>query len=180
MNNYRINSADELSDSAIKIILQNWEIKEWLSMKPSAFRKKFRHSVFHLLTDTDGNILCFARINADFSLLIENNIYRFAEFVGFVSVEKRKGHGSALLQLIRKHAEDNKLQLIGFCDKSLRGFYTKNGLEILADKAGWIYEKEDTEWISSTDHDIIVLNLIESDKALLSRLCKEFPAYLMS
>jgi hypothetical protein len=178
MNNHVIKSADQLSDIEIGIILTTWQAEEWLSMDALVFREKFKRSVFHLLTDTDKNILSLVRINNDFALRIREKVYAFAEFVGFVAVEKQKRYGSFLLQEVINEAKLNGLQMIGFCEKELRGFYQKNNIEILAGKARSILERENGGWISSTDDDILVLNLTEENKKLLNGLGEEYAAYL--
>ncbi|MCG2613328.1 GNAT family N-acetyltransferase [Terrimonas sp. NA20] len=177
MNNFITKSADQLADTEIGVILTNWEMKEWMAMDAPTFRHKFRHSEFYLLIDKNECILSLARINNNFSLRIPDKTYNFAEFVGFVSVEKQKGYGSLLLRKITKEAKDRNIQMIGFCEQRLRSFYTKNGMEVLADKARSIYEEQDGEWIESTDDDIVVLNLSEENKDVLNSLRKDFPAY---
>ena len=179
MSKHLIKEADQLSDTEITTILTAWDIEEWRSMKKETFREKFKDSLFHLLTDNNDTILSLARINQKFSLSIKEDVCSFAEFVGFVSVEKHKGYGSVLLQLTKEHAKKNDIQLIGFCKKELRPFYRKNDIELMEDKASFILETENGEWASSTDDDILILNLSQEQKNLLSGLMKDKPAYLI-
>ncbi len=179
MSKHLIKKADQLSDTEITTILTAWEIEEWKSMKKETFREKFKDSMFHLLTDSNDTLLSVARINQTFSLSIKEDVYDFAEFVGFVAIKKNEGFGSGLLQLIKKQAKQNEIQLIGFCKKELRPFYKKNDIELLEDQAFFILEKENGEWIPSTDDDILVLNLSQEQKNLLSGLTKDKPACLV-
>ncbi|MET0461759.1 MAG: hypothetical protein ABW007_01340 [Chitinophagaceae bacterium] len=180
MGNYTVKSVDQLADLEIDVILVNWNVKEWLPMNASMFRKTFRQSVFHFLSDPNGNILSLARVNNDFPLQIQDKIYQFAEFVGFVSVEKQKGHGSSLLQEISREAKRQGTQLIGFCERQLRTFYTRNGMDLLTGKARSIFEQTNGEWTPSTDDDIIVLNLSEQNRKLLNGLGEQCRAYFIS
>lgn len=173
MINYFIKSINALTDEEIQIIGKHLNMGQF---SVSDFRQLFLTSDFHLLTDNE-HLVSFARINYDFNLKIGDDSYSFAEFVGFVSITKGNGYGSKLLKKIIQNLINNHIECIGFCEKPLRPFYEKNNIEILYEKASFIKECVDGEWASSTDDDILCINLFSENKELLSNLTEENPAF---
>ncbi|MGY0036528.1 hypothetical protein [Pedobacter sp. NJ-S-72] len=87
-----------LSLSEIGVILQYWEVKEWLGFTVQEFNERFSDSEFHLLADRHSNILCVTRINFDFKIEVNNAVYSLSELVGLVSIVKMKGYAKRLIR----------------------------------------------------------------------------------
>ncbi len=180
MHQYTIRKANELAAPEIGQILQYWEVSEWAGMDEDTFRHAFRDSEFHLLTDERSTLLALARINFDFCLEIAGVRYRFAEFVGFVAAEKRKGYGSELLSAITGNLRSRRIETIGFCESEVRGFYQKCRIYILYDQAKHLREFDQNQWIVPTDDDILDLTLSEESRRLFAALDDRNLAYLVS
>lgn len=176
---YQIKKPNELTENEIKIILNLWEVTEWNSMDSTYFRSFFKDSEFHLLFDSEGEILTLMRLNFDFVLEIANQHYHFAEVVGLVSAHKKKGYGKKLIKYCIDNITERNLESIGFCVSELRPFYDKCEISILHGKAKSIQEKSGSEWIPSDDDDILIFNLSEEKKQLLHQLGSENNAYLL-
>lgn len=173
MLQHSIKSIKTITQEEIQIVGKHLGLAK---LSVSDFGNMFSNSDFHILTD-NGHLVSFARINHDFNLKIGNNHYSFAEFVGFVSIVKGKGYGSQLLKEIVENLRGKNIECIGFCEKPLRPFYQKNFIESLYDKAPFIKESVDGEWLSATDDDILCINLSEKNKELLWELNNENPAF---
>lgn len=173
MINYTIKSSNALTNEEIQIICKHLNIGQFSA---SNFRQIFSASDFHILTDNE-HLVSFARINYDFNLKIGDDCYGFTEFVGFVSIIKGNGYGSKILKKITQNLIHNQIECIGFCEKPLRPFYEKNSTEILYNKAAFIKEYVDGERTSSTDDDILCINLSAEIKELLSNLTEENLAF---
>ncbi len=117
MIQHSIKPASQLSAADIKIILRSWDVDEWKGMKTKFFKQTFEHSEFHLLVNSHWDILSVARIHFNFCIQIAGTTYRFAEFVGFVSVEKRQGYGTKLLHAIIDNLKQRGIETIGFCKR---------------------------------------------------------------
>lgn len=174
---YEVSKAVHLSEEDIHTILSCWNVPGWLQMSVADFRQRFFNSEFHLLRE-DGRVVSIARINADFLLEINNTLWRVAEFVGFAAVTQGKGYGSELLHAVIKTIQESGTVTIGFCEKELRPFYEKHGIPILYDAAKYILEKEDDNWVPSTDDDILILYATDEDMSLLNSLGKDNPGYI--
>jgi|SRR6218665_3568625 len=175
MIEYFVKSASNLSKEEIQTIAKHLDMNHISIIE---FRETFSSSDFHLLKDND-TLLSFARINYDFILEIDNKHYNFAEFVGFLSIVKRTGNGSKLLMKIIENLKKNDVECIGFCEMPLRSFYEINAIEILYDKASFIKEYVDGEWLSTADDDILSINLSYKNKILLSQLSISKPAFFI-
>lgn len=175
---YFIKKSKDLSDKDIDLILKSWEIEDWFNLDSADFKIKFENSEFHFL-ENDDRIVSLARINFDFRLEIQKNLYNFAEFVGFVSIEKAKRYGSFLLNKIVENLTDRKIETIGFCKKDLRPFYEKSNIQILYGKGVFITEFENDEWIDSDDDDILILNASEENINILQNLNEQNKAILI-
>lgn len=180
MSNYQVKGVEALTAAEIAIILQHWEVAAWQHLTPQDFRRQFARSEFHLLTDERSTILSLARINFDFTLRIGNQQYEFAEFVGFVSVQKGRGYGRQLLRHLKGNLQKRGLESIGFCEKDLRPFYQQCQVEILYDKAKAMREYEAGQWLRPSDDDILNIHLPDEKRELLHRLHDGNPAYLIS
>ena len=179
MHEYQIKNAAELTTAEIALFLTHWNVGEWLSLTPAEFREKFTHSGFRMLKDADANTLSLARINNNFNLEIDKKIFRFAELVGLVSVERNKGYGRELLNCIKAEMRAAGVPAIGFCERQLRPFYNKCGVQIIYDKARSIFERVGDGLQPSTDDDILVLNLSEDLHNVLNALDENRRAYLV-
>lgn len=166
---YSIKRSKDLSDKEIELILKSWEVEDWFNLESFDFKIKFENSEFHFLKIED-KIVSLARINFDFKLEIQKNLYNFAEFVGFVSIEKAKKYGSFLLNKIVTNLKERKIETIGFCKMDLRLFYEKSNIQILYGKGIFITEFENNEWIDSDDDDILILNTSEENINILQNL----------
>jgi len=175
---YSVKRSKDLSDKEIELILKSWEIENWFDLDTSSFKIKFENSEFHLL-EIDNKIVSLARINFDFKLEIQKNLYNFAEFVGFVSIEKAKKYGSFLLNKIVANLTERKIETIGFCEMDLRPFYEKNDIQILYGKGIFITEFENNEWIDSDDDDILILSTSEENIHILQNLNEQNKAILI-
>lgn len=175
--NYLIKKTDELSIPEIEYILRLWDISEWMTMSPSDFRFSFKNSEFHFLVDHHEKILALSRLNFDFTLKISGKQYIFAEIVGLVSAQEKKGYGSLLVKFLKENTGQRNLEAIGFCLKELRPFYHQCSIEILENKAKNIMENNGTEWIACEDDDILIFHLSEERKKLLKSLSPENNAY---
>ncbi len=175
---YSIKRSKDLSDKEIELILKSWEIENWFDLDSFDFKIKFENSEFHLL-EIDDRIVSLARINFDFKLEIQKILYNFAEFVGFVSIEKAKKYGSFLLNKIIANLNERKIETIGFCKMDLRPFYEKNNIQILYGKGIFITEFENNEWIDSDDDDILILNDSEENINILQNLNEQNKAILI-
>lgn len=177
---YEIKRVDDLGDREIGVILKNWNVPEWMEMNATDFRQTFRHSEFHLLKNQQNDFLAVARINFDFNVKIGDNNYNFPELVGLVAIIKMKGYGKQLIDCIKENLSARKVEAIGFCEKPLRPFYEKIGVEILVGKAKWVQENIGDKWTSSTDDDILNLTLSSANVKLLEGLDKKNLAFLIS
>ena len=177
---YQIKETKDLTEKEIGHILQLWDISSWNTMKPTYFRNFFKDSEFHFLLDADENILVVMRVNFDFTLKIADNEFSFAEAVGLVSAQEKKGYGEALVRHFKENVIQRNLETIGFCHSDLRPFYEKCSIEILHDKAKMIKESIGSEWINSDDDDILIFNTTQERKELLSQLNSANNAYLMT
>lgn len=171
---------EELGGEEIQIILQTWNVDEWIDMSEEAFRTRFKNSEFHLLNSKEANLLSVARINFEFKVRIDQQEYSIAELVGFVPVEILKGHGKVLLGHISANLKERKVEAIGFCRKRTRPYYESVGLKVLRDKVKHIRERRNDEWITpKEDDDIVVLTLEEPTIEIFEKLSDDLPAYLI-
>ncbi len=177
---YQIKSTDGLTENEIEHILHLWDIASWNSMEADYFRSFFKESEFHFLLDKEENIRAVIRVNFDFVLEILGEKISFAEAVGLVAAQKKKGYGAALVQYFREYVTLNNIETIGFCHQELRPFYEKCQIEILYDKAKTIKESIDSDWVNSEDDDILIFNVSEKRKELLNKLSAENSAYLIT
>jgi|GEM_PF-70062 len=177
---YVIKKSDKLNAQEIKTIQELWEIDEWKSLSKAEFAKLFSESEFHLLLNQNNQILSLMRLNFDFNLEIQSQINLFPEVVGLVSIIKGKGYGSKLLKHFKENIINRNLDVIGFCEKDLRPFYSKNEIEILKDKARFIQESQDNQWVASEDDDILIFNLAEEKKIIINELNEENLAYFIN
>ena len=177
---YEVKQITELTETEIEHILQFWDISSWNSMKSDYFRTFFKNSAFHFLLDADKNILSLIRVNYDFILEISGTQLPFAEAVGLVAAQKKKGYGAKLVEYFRDYVIRNNIETIGFCHQELRPFYEKCNVEILYDKAKTIKENIGTEWINSEDDDILIFNVSAKRKEQLSQLSDKNNAYLIT
>jgi hypothetical protein len=173
-----IKTSSELSDKEINTILKHWDVEEWKKMQADVFKSVFARSEFHFLVNKQSDILSLARINFDFHLKVGNIQYDFAEFVGFVSLEKGKGYGTQLLNEIIKSLQNRHIEAIGFCEKENRVFYQKAKVNILYDQAHYLREQENGKWITCTDDDILNLTLSETQSHMLESLNSERLGYI--
>ncbi|HCA08408.1 hypothetical protein [Chryseobacterium sp.] len=178
--NYQIKKPNELTDHETGFILNLWEVPKWSEMTPSDFRTSFKDSEFHLLLGSEGEILSVIRLNFDFALEISGKQYSFAEAVGLVSAQEKKGYGSQLVRSFTENVIQRNLETIGFCFTDLRPFYLLCEIEVLEDKAKAILENDETGWISSEDDDILIFNTSGETKELLRQLGPENNAYLIT
>jgi hypothetical protein len=177
--NYQIKKSTELADHQIRHILSLWEVPEWNEMTSAYFRNFFKDSEFHMLSDSGNEILAVIRLNLDFTLEIAGKRYSFAEAVGLVSAQEKKGYGSKLVQLFKDNLTQRNIESIGFCATDLRPFYQRCHIEILENKAKAILENDKNRWISSEDDDILIFKASEETKELLKQLGPEKNAYLI-
>lgn len=177
---YQIKKSDELTETEIEHILQLWDISAWNTMKATYFRSFFKDSEFHFLLNTDETLLAIIRVNLDFTLEISGKEHSFAEAVGLVSAHRKKGYGAKLVQFFKENVTERNMETIGFCHSDLRPFYEKCSIEILYDKAKMIKESIGSEWVNSEDDDILIFNVSEERKELLSQLSAQNNAYLIS
>lgn len=175
---YKIKQANQLLAKEIKTILSNWQIAEWSLLTSGQFKKKFEQSEFHILTASDRRPLALSRINFDFRFRIASESFQLAELVGFVSCEPKKGYGKSLLQFIKGNLTERNIEAIGFCEKQIRPFYTKSGISLLYNKAKYLREQENGEWISPSDYDILDLTLSPKMRLLLKSLSSKKLAYI--
>jgi predicted GNAT superfamily acetyltransferase len=177
---YQIKQTNELTETEIEHILQLWDISSWNSMKSDYFRTFFKNSTFHFLLDADKNILSLIRVNYDFVLEISGIQLSFAEAVGLVAAQKKKGYGAKLVEYFREYVVKNNIETIGFCHQELRPFYEKCNVEILYDKGKAIKENTGSEWINSEDDDILIFNVSAKRKEQLNLLSDKNNAYLIT
>ena len=175
--NYLIKKTDELSIPEIEYILRLWDISEWMAMNSSDFRFSFKDSEFHFLMDQHEEILALSRLNFDFTLEISGKQYIFAEIVGLVSAQEKKGYASLLVKFLKENTEQRNLEAIGFCLKELRPFYHQCSIEVLENKAKSIMENSGTESLPSEDDDILIFHLSDERKELLKSLSPENNAH---
>jgi hypothetical protein len=180
MITYHIKTADMLSVSEIKTILQYWEVKEWLGFTVQEFNERFCDSEFHLLADQHSNVLCVTRINFDFKIEVNNAVYSLSELVGLVSMVKMKGYAKLLIRDIVCNLKSRGVECIGFCEKELRPFYEKCGILILYDQAKLFKDKPlSEEFEPNTDDDILDINLSNNTRDLLSGINDENIGYIL-
>ncbi|MGG5210420.1 GNAT family N-acetyltransferase [Chryseobacterium sp. MIQD13] len=177
--NYQIKNPDELTDHKINHILNLWEVPEWNEMTASDFRSFFKDSEFHFILDSEDEILAVIRLNLDFTLEISGKKFSFAEAVGLVSAQEKKGYGSKLVQFFKDNLIQRNIESIGFCATDLRPFYQRCDIEILENKAKAILESTDNGWINSDDDDILIFNTSGEMIELLKGLGPEQNAYLI-
>jgi hypothetical protein len=179
MLTYQIKQAQELSAEEINRVLHAWEVQEWLNLSEVAFKQHFAQSEFHLLTGPENTLLAVARIHFDFCLRIDQRRYAFAELVGLVSLQPRRGYGSHLLGLLTGTLRERQVEALGFCERPLRGFYQQCNVPILYDQARYVRERDHDQWVASTDDDILDLTLSRESAALLNGLNGQRLAYLL-
>jgi len=175
---YFVKRSRDLSEKEIDLILKSWEIEDWFSLDSFDFKIKFENSEFHFL-EIEDKIVSLARTNFNFRLEIQKNLYNFAEFVGFVSIEKSKRYGSFILNKIVENLTERKIEIIGFCKMDLRPFYEKSNIQILYGKGIFLIEFENNEWIDSDDDDILILNASEKNINILRNLNEQNKAILI-
>lgn len=163
----------------IKTILACWEIEPWTGIEDKDFIQKYRHSEFHFLMGENGAILCVARLNFDFRLKMNHMIYPFAELVGFVSIEERRGNGKAFLHHIRANMERRGIEALGFCEKPARGFYEKCEAPIFYDRAKHVREIPNDPFSVPADDDIFSVTLSASNIKLFQDLNVDNLAWLL-
>jgi hypothetical protein len=178
MVTYQIKRATELSAGEMGQVLHAWEVQAWMDLSEAAFRQRFAQSEFHLLTGPQAALLAVARLNFDFCLRIDDRRYAFAELVGFVSPQPRRGYGSRLLDLLTGTLRKRNMEALGFCEQPLRGFYQKCNVPILYGQARYVREMDHDQWVASTDDDILDLTLSPESVALLNGLNGQRLAYL--
>ena len=177
---YSVKNPGQLSDVEIKTILDNWDVPDWIDMKPDEFRNHFRKSEFHLLTGSLSNMLSIARINFNFKVKIDESEYRIAELVGFVAVEILKGYGKILLDHVIDNLKNRNIEAIGFCKNKNSTYYESCGLKIFYNSVKFLREMRDGKWYTPTeDDDIFSLTLSESTVPLFEKLSHDRPAYLI-
>ncbi len=179
MITYQVKQAQELSAGEIRQVLHAWEVGEWLNLSESAFKQRFAQSEFHLLTGPGNTLLAIARINFDFCLRIDQHRYAFAELVGLVSIQPRQGYGSHLINLLTGTLRGRNVEVLGFCEQPLRGFYQQCNVPILYGQARYVRERDHDQWVTSTDDDILDLTLSRESAGLLSSLNGQRLAYLL-
>ena len=179
MHTYQIKKAADLSAGEIAQILHAWDVSEWMALQEAAFKQHFEQSEFHLLTGPQASLLTIARINFDFRLRIDNRHYAFAELVGLVSPQQRKGYGSQLLHLLIGNLRERDIEALGFCEQPLRDFYQKCNVRILYDKATYLRELDNDQWVPSTDDDILDMTLSRESIDLLNGLNEQRLAYFI-
>lgn len=177
---YQIKQTYELTEQEIEHILQLWDISAWNTMKSAFFRTFFKDSEFHFLVDLQQNILAVIRLNFDFMLEISGKPYAYAEAVGLVAAQKKKGYGALLVQYFKENVTQRNMETIGFCHENLRPFYEKCDVEILYDKAKSIKENAGSEWVNAEDDDILLFHISQEKKEQLSTLSTENNAYLIT
>ncbi|MGC5746714.1 hypothetical protein [Chryseobacterium sp. NFX27] len=178
--NYQIKKSSELTDHETQHILSLWDVPEWSGMPPSDFRSSFKNSEFHFISGSENEILAIIRLNLDFVLEISGKQYPFAEAVGLVSAQKKRGYGSQIVHVFKENMIQRKIETIGFCYADLRPFYQKCNIEILENKAKTILETSENRWISSEDDDILIFNMSGETRELLRQLSPEKNAYLIA
>lgn len=177
---YYIKQTNELTEQEIEHILLLWDISAWNTMKTAFFRTFFKDSEFHFLVDAHEKILAVIRLNFDFTLEISGKPYVFAEAVGLVAAQKKKGFGAQLVHYFKENVTQRKMETIGFCHEDLRPFYEKCAIEILYDKAKSIKENAGSEWINSEDDDILLFHISQEKKEQLTTLSTDNNAYLIT
>ncbi|AZA82948.1 hypothetical protein C1637_17615 [Chryseobacterium lactis] len=177
---YQIKKTNELTEKEIEHILQLWDISAWNTMKSAYFRSFFKDSEFHFLVDAEDSILAIIRVNFDFILDISGEEVSFAEAVGLVAAQKKKGYGARLVEYFTENVKERNIETIGFCHTDLRPFYEKCGIEILYDKARMIKENVDSEWVNSEDDDILLFHISDKRKESLIKLSAQNNAYLIT
>ncbi|WP_426277384.1 hypothetical protein ACN9MN_18220 [Chryseobacterium sp. S-02] len=177
---YEVKQITELTETEIGHILQLWDISSWNSMKSDYFRTFFKNSTFHFLLDADKNILSLIRVNYDFVLEVSGTQLPFAEAVGLVAAQKKKGYGAKLVEYFRDYVIRNNILAIGFCQRELRPFYEKCNIEILYDKGKTVKERIGAEWVDAGDDDILIFNVSEKTKEQLNLLSDKNNAYLIT
>ncbi|PWN69206.1 GNAT family N-acetyltransferase [Chryseobacterium phosphatilyticum] len=176
---YHIKKTNELTEQEIEHILQLWDISAWNRMKIPEFHSLFKDSEFHFLIDAKEVILAVFRVNFDFTLNISGEEISFAEAVGLVAAQKKKGYGARLVEYFTENMKERNIETIGFCHTHLRPFYEKCKIEILYDKARAIKENVDSEWVNSDDDDILIFHISDERKKLLNGLSAQNNAYLI-
>ncbi|MGH1516224.1 GNAT family N-acetyltransferase [Chryseobacterium sp. JK1] len=177
---YQIKQTKTLAENEIEHILQLWEVPAWKTMTTHDFHYFFKDSEFHFLKDNLENILAIIRLNFDFTLEIMGEKIAFAEAVGLVAAQKKKGYGNKLVGYFTEYVIQKNIETIGFCHHELRPFYEKCKIEILYNKAKAIKENVDSEWINAEDDDILIFNVSEERKKRLNQLSAQNNAYLIT
>ncbi|QMU27515.1 hypothetical protein [Adhaeribacter radiodurans] len=179
MSHYKVKAAVNLLDSDVKAILNFWEMTNGQNMTPDVFKEKFKNSEFHLLKDHSSNLRAVARMNFDFKLKIDDQTYTYPEFGGFVAKPRSKGYGTELLVNLIQNLKKRKIEALGFCEKPLRLYYEKCGIQILYDQAKFLREAGENDWVISSDDDILDLTLSPASVQLLQSLNSANLAYLI-
>lgn len=180
MTYYKIYSAGNISEQHIHTILRLWDIADWNNLTAKEFRATFADSEFHVLMNDKEDMLSIARINFNFNIRVQECVYKFSEFVGFVAAQKGKGYGTALLTHLVKNLQERKIETIGFCDKNLRQFYKKANVKVLYDAAKYLREKTHDRWVTPDDDDILCISLGEDTMKLLKSLSPKKLGYLVA
>ncbi len=178
MLQYRVKQTADLQAQEIKTILRHWEITEWQQLGEKEFKKLFTHSEFHLLTDANFKIVAAARINFDFKIKVEAQVYELAELVGLVALEKRCGYGRKLMQELVTNLKKRNIEAIGFCEKENRPFYQKCQIPIMQNQAKQLREPAGEKWLIPEDDDLLDINLTLKTALLLKSLSPNNLGYL--
>ncbi|WP_306349601.1 GNAT family N-acetyltransferase [Flavobacterium sp. '19STA2R22 D10 B1'] len=172
MNTYSVKTTTELTAAEIVIMINLWEVKEWMGYDEDTFKAEFSQSEFHLLYNPQKELVSLARIFHTLPITIEGIKYQFPEFVGFVSAQQKKGYGSELMGKIVNNLKSRNIEALGFCTQELRPFYEKVNIPILYDKARALRELDDRGiWVFiDDDDDILDLTLSKKSIKVLNNL----------
>lgn len=112
---------------------------------------------YFLGKDEKENILVFG-ILRNTQIEFIDKIYFVLEFISVVSIQKRKGYGSYLMNQIKEYAKKENKTLIGFCTDDLVPFYLKNGFETTASSTErFIFKKDQWSFPGETPGEAIYI-----------------------
>jgi len=163
----KIIQGHELTEAQIDF-MNNQRLTEY-GENTKDFKKNERESVFFFLVEADST-KAFGLLKP-VGITYADKSYRVLGIANIIAVEKGKGYGKVLMQVIKNYLTSQNMSGIGFCDATVCEFYAKCGYQIidgLSTRFQYIHgqrEKLDAERgvIYFDGGDALISKLLEND-----------------
>lgn len=124
-----VKSGRDLTDKELGIVnkYRKIEFNSKNSIDPQLGNEDWENNYF-LVKDDQESVLAFGVIRVT-EIEFRRKIYPVLEFISVVSIVKRRGYGSLVMEEMKKYSSKEGKTLIGFCISDLVPFYLKTGFE---------------------------------------------------